>query len=926
MRPCKAHFVTSCQQLLALGAVLAVLTPAASVVSLDVVHTPGSSAGAARAQAPVPGRPVPAPRAASKDRREPPTATVPVAPVEPVVHEVALTPDRESATDRDPRPRTSDRRTPGGSGPETEEATRTTVLSEPQPVTGYGAVGVTWSHDEQVADDQIELQVRTATGGAWTGWSELEYHDEHAPDPGTAEDAGTRPGTDPVFVGEVDEVQLRAVAEDGLPEDMSLAVVSPGRPTAVETQTPAVPAERAGGDAAPAAAGEDAIELQAATTSAPRPTIFTREQWGADERLRDGRPSYGTISAGFVHHTVNANNYSRDDVPGMLRSIYAYHTQSQGWSDIGYNFLVDKFGRIWEGRYGGVARPVIGAHTLGYNDDSFAMSAIGNFETAHPSEAMLRAYGALFAWKLGLAGIDPMDRSQNVSGDTFQAINGHRDAGSTACPGQHLYDKLPAIRRYAAEADEPVEPEPEEPDPVTLRQGDSDLAATAYPDLVVRRASDGRGMVLPTGGLTSFRAPETLVRRGWGSRSPLATPDLTGDDQPDLVSFDDAGSLEIRPGPAADGYRTVDRLARGFRGHDLVASTGDLDDDGLADLVARSQGRLVSFLRTDRGGFRRVAQDTRLRGYEQLVGAGDVTGDGDADLWGRDDTGRIWLLPGEGDGSFADRTQVTTDLTDVDALVGGVDYTGDALPDLLVRRTSGALLVLPSRGDGTLGRTIGPVGDAAGLAMVSGAGQVTGNAAPDLVAVGPGGSLVVLPNRGTFDLGQPINTGQSFSRADLLLNAGDFDGDGDGDVIVRRGIGSLWLYRGKGTGRLANPQWIGGKRPFGAATDLRVVRDVTGDDRPDVVGRVDGETVVWPGNGADGLEGRQPITVAAPAADGVDRADYDWTISTSDLRGRGRSDLVVRDRDGYLARLDGTRSGYGAPRTLGEAGGYDLGG
>jgi hypothetical protein len=92
------------------------------------------------------------------------------------------------------------------------------------------------------------------------------------------------------------------------------------------------------------------------------------------------------------------------------------------------------------------------------------------------------------------------------------------------------------------------------------------------------------------------------------------------------------------------------------------------------------------------------------------------------------------------------------------------------------------------------------------------------------------------------------------------------------------------------------------------------------------VGWVEGETMVWPGNGAEGLKARQPIEVAAPAADGVDRADYDWTVATSDLRGRGRADLVVRDRDGYLARLDGTKSGYRSPRTLGEAGGYDLAG
>ena len=921
MRPSKAHFVTSCQQVLALGVVLAALTPAASVVSLDVVHRGPEAAPYARPPA---GRPT-GPGHLPRRRRPGPAADG----VEGPRRRRGGDRHRGRADPGDRRPRrdtSGDGDVDGDGTPSTptrvdrttEQLSRTTVLSEPQPVTGYGAVGVTWSHAEQVADDQIELQVRTTTDGVWSGWTDLEYHDDHAPDPTSEEGQDTRPGTDPLFVGEVDRVQLRAVAATGLPEDMSLAVVAPGKATAVAKQPPAVAPERAGSGPATA---DDGLELQAASTSAPRPTIYTREQWGANEALRDGRPSYGSISAGFVHHTVNANDYSRGEVPGILRSIYAYHTQSRGWSDVGYNFLVDKFGRIWEGRFGGVARAVIGAHTLGYNEDSFAMSAIGNFETVRPPDVMLRAYGRLFAWKLGLAGVDPLDRSQNVNGTTFQAINGHRDAGSTACPGRYLYARLPAIRTYAADASEP-----DEPDPITLRQVDSDLAATPHPDLVVRRASDGRGMILPTGGLTGFRSPATLVRSGWSARTFLATPDLTRDGHDDLVTFNAAGSLEIRPGPAVDGYRQVSRTARAFRGHDRVASTGDLDSDGRADFVARAEGSLVAFLRTPRGGFHRVAQETSLRGYQQLVGAGDVTGDGRPDLWARDARDRLWLHRGRGDGRFADRTLVTVDVPDVDWLSGGVDYTGDAVPDLVARGAGGALMVLPAHGDGTLGRALGPVADAARLSMVGGAGDITGNAAPDLVAAGPDGALVVLSNRGTFDLGQPIRTGQSFARGDLLLNAGDFDGDGDGDVIMRRGIGSLWLYRGRGTGTLADPLWIGGKRPFGNATGLRVVADVTGDDRHDLVGRIDGETMVWPGNGAGRLGQPRAIEVAAPVPDGVNRGDYDWTISTSDLQGHGRADLVVRDGDGYVYRLDGGSEGYATPRNLGEAGNYDLGG
>ena len=95
-------------------------------------------------------------------------------------------------------------------------------------------------------------------------------------------------------------------------------------------------------------------------------------------------PSYGTIKAGFVHHTVDANSYTSAQVPAIIRGIYSFHTKSRGWSDIGYNFLIDRFGRTWEGRAGGVDQPVIGAHTGGYNSQLFGAAAIGTFNTTTP--------------------------------------------------------------------------------------------------------------------------------------------------------------------------------------------------------------------------------------------------------------------------------------------------------------------------------------------------------------------------------------------------------------------------------------------------------------------------------------------------------------------------------------------------------------
>jgi hypothetical protein len=243
-------------------------------------------------------------------------------------------------------------------------------------------------------------------------------------------------------------------SDGSVPADLKLAVIDPGTGK-LQAETPAI--DTASLSSATVAAeepaddtGEDDTVALSAMKRAPKPYIYSRAQWGANERLREqSNPSYGTIKTGFVHHTVNANNYTQAQVPSLLRGIYAYHTQSRGWRDIGYNFLVDRFGRIWEGRWGGVNRAVVGAHTSGYNEVSFAMSAIGNFDIASAPQAVLNAYARLFAWKLSMYNIRADAAKIWVKNKYLRAINGHRDAGSTACPGRYLYAKLTTIRSAA---------------------------------------------------------------------------------------------------------------------------------------------------------------------------------------------------------------------------------------------------------------------------------------------------------------------------------------------------------------------------------------------------------------------------------------------------------------------------------------------
>ena len=153
----------------------------------------------------------------------------------------------------------------------------------------------------------------------------------------------------------------------------------------------------------------------------------------------------------------------------QIRAIYAYDTNGLDWSDIAYNFLVDKFGTVYEGRAGGISKAVIGAHTAGFNRQSFAIAALGCFDTTcsggglHPSAALTGSIARVMAWKLGLNWRDPGGTgtltSSGITGTnlhhpagqqvTTPTISGHRDVDATACPGNLLYPLLPSIRAQA---------------------------------------------------------------------------------------------------------------------------------------------------------------------------------------------------------------------------------------------------------------------------------------------------------------------------------------------------------------------------------------------------------------------------------------------------------------------------------------------
>ncbi|MES4892872.1 peptidoglycan recognition protein [Streptomyces sp. NPDC096012] len=367
----------------------------------------------------------------------------------------------------------------------------------------FSMVGVVWDDPDTELHGLVQVRTRTAASGQWSGWQDVETHNtDHGADPGTAERTSVRVhgATAPLWVGDSDGVDVRVLAEGAglrgrqgarpraaLPSGLRLELVDPGEeppPEGVPADEPhtgldtaeAIAASQANTDVTGFGATvipgldqrhteQELARLQGPVEAkphiGPRPRIVTRRGWGADESLREGGFVYTKkVKAAFVHHTASGNKYTCAQAPSVIRSIYRYHVKSMGWRDIGYNFLVDKCGTVYEGRAGGVAKAVLGAHTLGFNTNSMGIAVIGSYGTSKPSSAAVTAVARLAAWKLGLYKADPRGKTYLTSGGgnlyangesvRLNVISGHRDGYATTCPGKKLYATLGTVRSRAA--------------------------------------------------------------------------------------------------------------------------------------------------------------------------------------------------------------------------------------------------------------------------------------------------------------------------------------------------------------------------------------------------------------------------------------------------------------------------------------------
>ena len=301
----------------------------------------------------------------------------------------------------------------------------------------FNLVGLSWKGNGR---PQIALRARKE-GDGWTRWTPVGEDGVRA---------RRRSTSAPVWVGEADWVQYRM--SDRVPGLRLHFVNTTGTATAGDRLLSGL---RRAAQAA-------VVSVAPAWGAASQPRIHTRSEWGAEQCPTRG-VNYAKVRAAVVHHTVTANEYSRAHVPAAMLAICRFHRNTNGWNDIGYNVVVDRFGQIWEARAGGIDEAVMGSHAQGYNSQTTGIANLGTFTSVPQSEAAISAMARLIRWKLGNHGLRTGGTVKLTSaggssarypyGDRrrFQRILGHRDTGVTSCPGEQLYYQLSDLRERVGE-------------------------------------------------------------------------------------------------------------------------------------------------------------------------------------------------------------------------------------------------------------------------------------------------------------------------------------------------------------------------------------------------------------------------------------------------------------------------------------------
>jgi len=718
-------------------------------------------------------------------------------------------------------------------------------LTEPLevPADQVSALGVTWIGGLE----GVRVDVRTMVGDTWADWLGLDL--EPTPDG----EEGAREGTSPFVITESTVVQVRVLTDDGArPDDLRLSLVGVGtEPIPVLDESESVVSQTAADGGAMEVRSALYVEADAEATdratqtalvaavsspvTAARPAIHSRTEWRAAP-YRDGSPDITSVLGAVIHHTVSSNDYAQSSVPAMLRSIQAYHQDGRGWSDIGYNFLVDRFGGIWEGRDGGVEEAIRGVHASEANSVSTGISVIGSHDVAAVPTAVRTSLAALIAWKLAIHGV-AVGGTFVVGGVVFPNVIGHRDvpSASTACPGSYLYALLPSIRAAAAAR------QTFRPIPYSRSMSSADAV-----DVVV------------TGEQTTLRpiAPEPVrsgvqIGNGWLMMDVVVTsPALRGGSTVDVVARERAtGKLYVYYGTGTGRFAGRTAFGTGWNVMEHILAPGDFNGDGLRDLVAIERGTGLMWLYPGNGRLRFGPRKQIGNGWgaaQAVASAGDLTGDGLPDLVAvLGNTVRIY--PGNGHGGFLPTRTVGRGPDEVDALFVPGDLTIDGFADIVMRdATTGRMVMLPSTGRARFGAASAwGTGWDSMAALTSGVGWRSSTSGSIIATEGSSGNLMEYSAKSVVTFATAVGYDVDTAAATEVIVAGDVIGSSHADLVTRDADGYLWLHETLPDGGAAEPLLIG--NGWSIFTQIIAIGDINVDGAPELLAtRTDGRLFVYP--------------------------------------------------------------------------------
>jgi len=464
------------------------------------------------------------------------------------------------------------------------------VESEVVKAVGFQTLGVTWPERAQVGG--LGAQVRTRTDGEWSKWIDLKPSDS-APDAGTADAArAVRGGTDPVSIGNADAVQLAFTATaKGGPKGLSLALIgSAEKPAAGGAVGSSAVGPTTGGEAIIQTVGYSGAVVQAVAAA---PTVISRAAWGAPAQACTPDVA-STLVGATVHHTADPNTYTTvAQAETQIRNDAVYHINQLGWCDLGYNFVVDKWGNIYEGRANSLTQAVVGAHAGGFNTGTVGVAMLGTYDAA-PSAATQRSVAQIIGWRLGSYGVDPKGSMTYYTGDggvgaryhnqnvALPRVFGHRDVWFTACPGNGGYSALPNIRAMASTFSYPQR----------YTQAQSVVKAL-YEDLLLRPV-DPSGLATWSGMLASGSSQAALVGSLTRSREYVELRVRQAYLQV-LGRAPDAGGMATWSGLILTGSIPVDDVQRHFfASQEFINRSGGTTGGYVAALYQSILGRAAS--------------------------------------------------------------------------------------------------------------------------------------------------------------------------------------------------------------------------------------------------------------------------------------------------------------------------------------------